>query len=226
MPNHIQNRLHLIGEDSEVEKVMIAIKGKYDDGQEMQIDFNKIKPMPLDLNIESDGFLMPLENSFCVNDSFKNSLDKLREYAEKSPTRADKTIENFIKGVTNYIKYGHATWHGWSCENWGTKWNAYGQSDKRNTNDTIYFQTAWNAPIDLIVALSEAFPTVKFQFDYADEDSSSNTGKLKISKGEITEKHQPPSRSIEAYDIYFELHPEDKERFRLVNGTYEYIDED
>lgn len=58
----------------------------------------------------------------------------------------------------------------WCTENWGTKWNAYGQDDEhydRLTVDgdtlTLRFQTAWSPPYGWLLAL---FNTTKRDFDH------------------------------------------------------------
>jgi hypothetical protein len=51
-PLILQTKLQIIGNNDEVQKVLSHIKGKYDDGKEMQIDFNTIKPMPKRMNEE------------------------------------------------------------------------------------------------------------------------------------------------------------------------------
>lgn len=256
MPNHIQNRLQVIGDNQEVQKVLTHIKGNYDDGKEMQIDFNKIKPMPKELNIETHSgvemwaeictgqidfasLFQPMETS--ASEMFKNGkygtlasrmnagttmehLTGKRQGNVKDLSEAD--FNTFIQCLKNYRKHGNTSWYEWSLENWGTKWNAYGQNDERNTEDTIYFQTAWSCPIELIQEVSRMFPLVKLHLAYADEDSGSNAGKITFENGEATEVNQPEGQSTEAYDIYFELHPDSKENYKLVEGKYEYVDEE
>jgi len=224
MPNHIQNKIQFIGDRSEVEKVIDSIRGNYNDGGEIQIDFNKIRPCPDGMDINSDGWLMPLDNKFLSNTRLKEHLDKLKEFVTKNPSIKEETIENFFQGLRNYINHGHATWYSWNTENWGTKWNAYNQNDERNTEDTIYFQTAWCSPVNLISELSNKFPCVIIKLCYADEDSGCNTGRFTFSKGETIEVHKPINRSNEAYELYFELHPERKKDYQLVEGKYKYID--
>ena len=46
MPNHVTNRLTIIGEETEVAKVLSEIKGSQDD---QFIDFNTFAPMPNEL---------------------------------------------------------------------------------------------------------------------------------------------------------------------------------
>lgn len=52
----------------------------------------------------------------------------------------------------------------WSRENWGTKWNAYGQKPREQTEDTltIVFDTAWNPPANWLCAL---FNTLLLPFE-------------------------------------------------------------
>jgi len=229
MPNHIQNRLKVIGDNLEVQKVFLAIKGeKNEDGTESQIDFNKIIPMPPELSITSDSWLIPLEHYPYPNPDADNGimghLKDLKKYCDANPKRKEETLKNFLQGVKNYIDFGYATWYKWSIANWGTKWNAYSQNDKRNTEDTIYFQTAWSSPIVLIAELSKMSPNVKLELMYADEDSGSNTGKFLFHNGNVIESFEPESQSVESYDIYFELHPDRKSDYKLIEGRYEYIE--
>lgn len=59
----------------------------------------------------------------------------------------------------------------WARENWGTKWNAYGQGDDEvykpivHTEDTLTFtfQTAWGPPYGWIIAIFNFF---KMSFDH------------------------------------------------------------
>lgn len=256
MPNHIQNKLQIIGNNDEVQKVLNHIKGKYDDGKEMQIDFNKIKPMPKGMNEEiHSGIKMWVKictgqiNFACLFTQMEKSpseMFKAGNYGDLAGRMeannamehligkrtgnikdlSDKDFDSFIQCLKNYREHGNISWYDWSIKNWGTKWNAYDQNDERNTADTIYFQTAWSSPIGLIEELSKMFPLVKVCLTYADENSGSNTGMIVFENGEAIEVNQPESQSIEGYDLYFELHPGRKEDYKLVNGKYEYAEEE
>src|SRR5690606_1943947 len=62
MPNHIQNRLKIVGEEKEVNNLLNHIKSQKEDGSEIQMDFNTIKPMPkgMDMKVHS-GITMWVE---------------------------------------------------------------------------------------------------------------------------------------------------------------------
>lgn len=221
MPNHIQNLVHLVGDESTIEQVRNFIKGK-----EIVFDFNTVIPMPEELNITSDGWLMPLENPFSRGDKFYAHVCELKKFCENNPELKEKTELNFIQGIKNFLKYGYATWFEWRVNNWGTKWGAYSQDDSRNTSNAIYFQTAWNAPIPVLVALSVKFPSINVEFAFADEDAGANTGYGVLKNGEYLELVQPEHYSQQGFDIYFQLHPENRNCWELVDGKYVYKDDE
>lgn len=217
MPNHVKNKLEIVGTESEVQEVFDFLKGKpYEEDKEYPIDFNNIIFMPEELNITSDGMISLLENQFSFHDSLKEKLDSLVKNDNYK-----NTLENFIQGIRNYCEHGHASWYGWSIANWGTKWNAYSQ---KKENNTIIFDTAWSCVLDLIVQISKKYPSVKFNYSYADEDTGNNCGEGYVQNGE-TKMNYPNKESKEAYELAFKLRPEYKELFKLVDGIYKYVEE-
>jgi hypothetical protein len=74
-------------------------------------------------------------------------------------------------------KYGHSDWYGWNCDNWGTKWDC---SDSHYTEEDkiLQFQTAWACPEKIIAEMKLAFPDLRFDGSYADEDFGSNVGHI------------------------------------------------
>lgn len=63
----------------------------------------------------------------------------------------------------------------WSRQNWGTKWNAYGQDRTEYSNIvqdgdtlTVRFQTAWQPPYGWLVAVFNSLK-VSFEHDWLDE---------------------------------------------------------
>lgn len=122
-------------------------------------------------------------------------------------------------------------WYGWNRANWGTKWNAYELDDPRNlVKNEVWFQTAWNTPVPIIEKIAEIFPNIKMNFSYADENTGYNTGRAILQNG-VCHWIDIEGGSTEAYELCFDLYPEDKERYILKddgsgNLKYEYIDED
>jgi hypothetical protein len=96
-------------------------------------------------------------------------------------------------------KYGRENcWHEWSLKNWGTKWNAYGQKDKRNKGNVIYFQTAWSGVPELIEKITFIFPDVKLKYYYCDEDYGYNVGMYEFKDAKTINKIIPKGGSEEA----------------------------
>ena len=228
MPNHVTNKLKIKGNDKEVCELLDSIKIEKSDDIDVYgvgtIDFNKIIPMPLDLAIESDSFLMPLENQFSTDKTFKSAMDDLRKYYLENPNTGEHKLQNFLQGCENYVKYGYATWYSWAIDNWGTKWNAYNQSPPRE----ILFDTAWSGVPGLVGKLSEQFPNVELSYEFADEDIGYNVGEYTFKNGSIVD-NSPANNSKKAYEMGFRLKnytDEDRKDFRYneKTNTYQYIE--
>lgn len=87
--------------------------------------------------------------------------------------------------------YGEKNWYDWSIENWGTKWNSYGQCFNGHR---LSFQTAWDAPHPVIKKLSEMYSDVIISHRWADEDLGNNCGERNYKNGEIIYEYIPNHR--------------------------------
>ena len=191
MPNHVTNKLTILGTKEQVKEVFDFIKiEKSEENPNVYgmgtIDFNKITPMP-------------------------------------------KWVFSGILGREDEEKYGKENcWYDWCCKNWGTKWNAYGQPNKGNTENTICFETAWDGVPDLIQKLAWIFPNVIIEYSYSDEDFGYNVGKYRFRDTETLEEYLPVGGSKEAYELAFEVNgstPEDYDMvFNKDINNYEYIE--
>lgn len=235
MPNHITNKITFKGTDQQVSDVKEFIKGEpFDNGEERKIDFNKVIPMPKGVEVETNSRVTQWV-SICTNGvrssdgSEADILKRLQlanaikalEGPENVKDFSEKDFEDFVQCLRNVRSSGFMNWYEWSIQNWGTKWNAYGFGD-RDTNDTIYFETAWSAPLPVLEKLAEKFPDVIIDFKWADEDTGTNTGHIVVKGGEVLVDERPKNRSKEAYEMRFDLVPEDKENYKLVGDKYEY----
>ncbi len=231
MPNHVMNRIAIVGEQTEIDKLLDYIKGKFDDGEESIIDFNKIITMPDSLGTESSSegqdALQNLVGSGQhgrLNGGYRNSshYQNMEKMKAETPERFERCIEIGKQYLRNIADYGYSTWYDWRCANWNTKWNAYDQSRDGNT---IWFNTAWSAPHPVIKRLSELFPNVKLEHTWSDEDWGCNVGECHYIGGEIKYENIPNGGSKEAYELCFILHPEAKKYYKLEDGNYISIDE-
>ena len=91
--------------------------------------------------------------------------------------------------------YGDSNWYDWRVTNWGTKWNCYGYtSDTVFEKDKLKFLTAWSAPHPILNKLSEMYPDIKFEHEWADEDIGRNCGRYVYYNGERVEEYFPESQ--------------------------------
>ena len=180
MPNYITNTVCMKG----IENLPL-----YDaDGN---FDFNKIIPMPKELDIE-EGSLGDRNLMYYLSKKGTVSPDhftgKRKDIAKKlladmfgfhpvsmcfkrmKETIKSGSIPDYEDGklrVSNFMKYGHATWYGWCNKNWNTKWNAM-ETMVIDTN-TISFLTAWDSPSPIFEKLSFMYPSAKIEVEWVDE---------------------------------------------------------
>jgi len=113
--------------------------------------------------------------------------------------------------------YGDNTLLDFARQNWGSKWNSYGYDDfpKYESGSEIMFLTAWNRPEPVIVKLSEMFPDVEFQHQWADEDIGNNVGTILYENGQEIERDVPTPYSKEAYEMASDIQGLDLSEFNL-----------
>lgn len=198
MPNHVTNRLIIIGASDEVAKCLAQIQTKYknDDGVEtddiMFIDFNKINPIPVELQ----GTVSPMRT---ISQKDYDAQEARIAKGELSPIEKSFGISRSltVELATEYlIQFGANNWYDWQNANWGTKWNGYSQS---MDGDVIVFDTAWSTPEPIIAKLSSMFPDLRFEVEYADEDLGHNVGKYVYVDGNCEDETTIEGGSLEAY---------------------------
>ena len=174
-------------------------------------------------SIESDAIAVYLSAINPINEEFsgvkKIGADEFREMLKKLPSSSKKIdmmmpekeainlsedryreslqylAEKGEKYVSNVLKYGVSTWYDWAVGNWGTKWNAYGYDNGVEMEDSkLKFLTAWAAPHPILQKLSEMYPDIKFEHEWADEDIGSNCGRYVYYDGERIEEYFPESQ--------------------------------
>lgn len=212
MPNWVQNNIYLHGEEKDIRKVLELVKS-----DESEFDFNKIIPMPKELEIDSSS-----QNELAIIYYISNKLtipfeqldtNYLRHvtnmfdsnwaatlYYERLPNRKEEFDELYKLGKTcceNIRKYGYVDWYGWCRDNWGTKWNA---CEVCIDDNLISFQTAWCVPDPILEAFAYICDkyNVTFEGEYADEDRGSNSGHISSDNG-IIEYENDSQQALRAY---------------------------
>ena len=220
MPNHIRNLLKLECSKGKLKKIYQELECS-EENDRKGFDFGKIIPMPETLNIEcgsstnravelymtsinpevtyyGSGYKMEgpafealrkaLERQMYGKCDASLTPEKIAEYTEH--TSAEDMLKLGEQAVTNLIRYHAMTWYEWSINNWGTKWNSYSNSFD---GKTIAFDTAWSAPHPVILKLSEMYPDIQIEHQWADEDIGHNCGRRDYKGGEIVGEYIPES---------------------------------
>jgi len=212
MPNWVQNKLFLRGEEKEVERLLQSLKGEH-----QRFDFNKVIPMPESLNITS-GSVEKFSHEVYSYQVLGIQSDYLkRRYENHCTTAGNISIERYIDylveskqvdlelGKTAYDnlqQYGYMDWYDFCCTEWGCKWNA---SDVEIEGNGICFTTPWSAPIPVIEKLSEMFPTLTIRHIWSDEDMGANCGEVfyyDTCNGKA--EYFPEDFTSDAYGLYME----------------------
>ena len=200
MPNHISNRLVVTANSNEeLQNFLASIKGDtIVDDQEQLIDFNRIIPMPLPLrDTEASSrtddaiyyYLVKTNQEEMVSSILRHpQFYTMDRFANRNETELNELLEIGKKYVEIFKECGAKDWYDWSICHWGTKWNAY--ETYLETLDEysvlITFQTAWSGVPNIIQKLTEMFPTITFDYKYADEDMGYNCGEGYGENGEFS----------------------------------------
>jgi len=165
MSNFIDNKLQIIGTEEQVEEVRAFISSVDEKGVKRAIDFNRILPMPQELNI-ANSFRAALVHFLLFGGSNQHYLTvkkAQKTFIEWEEAVKREAIELAFRYQENLEKYGEATWYTWRNKNWGPDENAEDDPTRSNTTDTLHFLTSWNTPVPVIMALSKRFPLVTLQ---------------------------------------------------------------
>ena len=245
MPNYVKNLVEFRGDPAAVRNVLEAIKDdRYGIGT---VDFNKLIPMPEDLQIEAGSrtdkglkayknfiSLYSAANGFTGIDILHIPEEAEREMRKQIP-ELNVGEEEWALGrqaFRNLIQYDAATWYEWSIHNWGTKWNACGYesgTDFSGDGRSLSFETAWDAPVPVMEELARRFPEVEFTHRWADEDIGQNCGQHTYAAGERTEEFFPDGQKdqIEFALETWGYEPEDLGYRLNEDGTaYLYMDDE
>ena len=184
MPNLMYCSLIMQGEKSDIDHVKKEIAGLDEENRIRPIDFNKILPMPSELNVSH----IEEVKSLCRQKYVTQSTDKHLEIFLKAEG-SESYQSNLLlaeKYYENFKQFGYMTWYDWCIENWGTKWNAiYDEFQEQNHDPhVIHFVTAYHPPIPVMNALACKYPKVEFSLEYFDEQDHDDITTLEFKLGE------------------------------------------
>lgn len=177
MPNHVINNVYMRGIGTR--KDLFIEEDRY-----YSLDFNKIIPMPEELNIPSpisDAAIdlaikalmirMSASPIYDYNGEYRKFADELSKIPIELPKYYEgnevQALEDGLAYINNVIKYGYPTWYEWCTYTWGTKWNSYW--GKIIDDNNISFTTAWDIPYNIYIMLSQQNPYDEIRVNWDNE---------------------------------------------------------
>lgn len=235
MPNHVTNKIKLIGEQKRVDELLNAVK--YDEGEVGTIDFNKLIPMPKSLDLASGSIetfsieayltvINPQTKDYGLNKIGDVEFEKLliglnntryfSEYSGRMSTidmkkHACLTDEKTVDSLIDLGKKYTDNFKKYGCTTWyefcNSKWGTKWNSyyEQPFKNNTLTFSTAWSRAMPIVEVLAKSFPDIDIEYSWADEDIGNNVGRAYFSEGELTEEYFPEIHSKEAYEMATEI---------------------
>ena len=204
MPNYVKNILSFDGDPVQVDRLFSTIQG-----ENGPVDFDKLIPMPSELEIESGsrtaaGFKKYMK--FIVDHGFSTEREPAYLNAHLEIDREEWALGK--QAFHNLQNFGYPTWYEWRSQNWGTKWNA---SHGEVADGRLSFLTAWNAPKPVMEKLAKMFPSITIHHVWADEDIGYNCGDRTYKNGAVTQEYIPTGQ--EAVELGCDLWNIDPEEF-------------
>ncbi len=219
MSIRITNRLLFSGKTERITELFEDIKSdKHGIGT---LDFNKLIPMPEELNIECGSAMnrgVAYYKSFVSDYMFSKRLKKIDylnipKEAEQLHLKYYKHIpkeewELGKKAFRNQIKYGARDWYHWAIQNWGLKCSAYGFKvpEEREPNKII-FDTPDYAPHKIIRMIAEKYPDVEITHEWTSEELNTNCGSKIYKNGMLSEEIYPVTEiekcefAVQVYEV-------------------------
>lgn len=168
MPNYVYNLIKVV--DGDFQTVNNFMKSEKRD-----FDFNRLIPMPqsmVELRTKYNGISKQSELGFEYWSNPSQRCKKVKyaiiDNIKEQGYDLRETLREGLDRLYVYADCGHWNSLDWAVANWGTKWNTFdvyiNPSDR-----TIFFNTAWSAPIPIYKALARQFPTHKISVNYYDE---------------------------------------------------------
>lgn len=234
MSIRITNRLIFSGKPEKIAKIFEAIKS--DEKGIGTLDYNKLLPMPEELNIEC---------SSAADNGFKYYKTFASEYALSKggvnvdylniPEESEKLHLKYYKGIPkeewelgkkafrNQIKYGARDWHEWSIQNWGVKSNAYGfKPPEERADNKITFDSPDYPPHKIIRLIAEKYHDVKIIHEWTSEELGKYCGTKIYRDGVLAEEIYPETEMEKcefAVKVYEVSSPEDLGITKNADGT-------
>ena len=217
MPNWVKTRVRIEGPQNRIASVERMVeRARMTASCPSTGFFEQIAPRPFGIDgIRHDtrvGALDRTESEHELRESFTSeTLSILRSFkADGDIERMLDTMGNLVEACRFKSRCGHASWYGWSLENWGVKWDVCGEGIRieyvspAGNCVTLSWETAWNLAHEALEALWRHLGgECTICGEYADEDIGSNCGTFVVEGGRLIryEVDDPFSFAMEMWGI-------------------------
>ena len=178
MPNWVFNSLVVSGEKSELDKMVAQLN------QPFERHFPDHKFNQETKQWENIPDVQVYDNPVFSFWNIVKPTDLEAYYGEEVYKKTNLAPEEFMVEFVRSMKEDQ-DWYHWNCRNWGTKWDVAvdNNSEYPNTIKTVnddgsvmyHFQTAWSPVGEVLIKLSEQYPTLEFDYEYEEEQGWGGT---------------------------------------------------
>jgi hypothetical protein len=170
MPNWVFNSLVVSGEKSELDKMVAQLNQPF------------VKHFP-EHKFENGEIVWVADEQHYDNPVFSfwnivKPTDLEAYYGEEVHKKTNLAPDEFMAEFVRSMRDDN-DWYHWNCRNWGTKWDVAvdNKSDYSDTRMEItddgsvmyHFNTAWSPVGEVLIKLSEQYPTLEFDYEYEEE---------------------------------------------------------
>jgi hypothetical protein len=205
MPNWVENRLTITGDQDSLDKLREMVGKSYktfhQDFMTNEINEATIVGSFLLWNIASPTDLATY-HGFTSDEEFAERearVEKAKQEQPESPEEFVKKLDGVISNmppmsedILSQFQREVETkqdWYHWNIREWGTKWEIDGAQLLVEEGKLKYaYSTAWSPPIQAIDKLAEMFPTLSFHSRFIDENDCF-AGEVFWESGEQTYEH-------------------------------------
>jgi hypothetical protein len=181
MPNWVFNSLVVSGEQSELDKMVEQLNQpfvKHFPEMKYNKETEKWEHLP-DVQIYDNpvfafwNIVKPTDlEAYYGEDVYKGNANIKKD--DDGKFDGESFMQEFVRSMKE-----DQDWYHWNCRNWGTKWDVAvdNKADYPNTIKTVnedgsvmyHFQTAWSPVGEVLMKLSEMYPTLEFDYEYEEE---------------------------------------------------------
>jgi hypothetical protein len=179
MPNWVFNSLVVSGEQSELDKMVAQLNQPFvKHFPEHKFENNEIVWVADEQHYDNPVFafwniVKPTDlEAYYDTDTFKGNKNIKKD--DDGKFDGESFMQEFVRSMKE-----DQDWYHWNCRNWGTKWDVAvdNKSEYPNTIKTVnddgsilyQFETAWSPVGEVLMKLSEQYPTLEFDYEYEEE---------------------------------------------------------